>query len=332
MMKCTLLVLMTSLACSSVIGAELKAPDVTIFGRLSTAFTKATGSDIGLYDGADTGYGGSRLGFKGSEKIAEGRYVDFMVETGFDTSEGGYTGGAEFGGRQTYIGIRDETWGMARFGRQYKLAHIHEDTYAPIGTDYGDAGAYILSGYIAGGVRQNNAYAYFSTEISGFSIYYLSATKEDSSDAASDDKGNYKTPYSGMLNYKIGKFSASYTFTKNNTDGTHTINQMGALYDFNYFKVMGTYEIDNNQKGGKDSYAFGFKVPVNSWMLKLQYGEDKNNGRISKSTGLSVPTRRQIAFATEYNFTDRFQAYGAISQLKPYAGTMQYTLGLGYNF
>ncbi|WP_027796345.1 porin [Paraburkholderia acidipaludis] len=62
---------------------------------------------------------GSRFGLKGNEDLGSGYSAIFLLENGFDASNGALGQGQRLFGRQAYVGLASQQYGTLTFGRQY---------------------------------------------------------------------------------------------------------------------------------------------------------------------------------------------------------------------
>jgi predicted porin len=90
--------------------------------------------DIGIkYDNSATGSGtwsessgnrlGSRIGFRGTEQLADGLRVAFTLESGFNPDDGTLNNGGRLWGRQAWVGLEGR-FGSAYLGRQYSSTYL----------------------------------------------------------------------------------------------------------------------------------------------------------------------------------------------------------------
>lgn len=85
---------------------------------------------------------GSRLGLRGTEDLGGGLSALFVLENGFTTNNGKLAQGGDLFGRQAFVGLSSQKFGMLTLGRQYdsssttqvssRLERNGDHTMAPI--------------------------------------------------------------------------------------------------------------------------------------------------------------------------------------------------------
>ncbi|WP_408404167.1 porin [Paraburkholderia aspalathi] len=114
---------------------------------------------------------GSRWGLKGREDLGGGNAAVFVLENGFDINTGALGQGGRMFGRQAFVGISSNSYGMLTLGRQYDSVVTSLGEFA-VGDQWG--------GYITAHpgdldnfnntIRTNNAIKYTSVSYGGFSF------------------------------------------------------------------------------------------------------------------------------------------------------------------
>jgi predicted porin len=114
---------------------------------------------------------GSRWGFKGKEDLGGGNAAIFVLENGFDINTGALGQGGRMFGRQAFVGLSSDRYGMLTLGRQY------DSVVTSLGEfNVGDQwGGYITAhpgdlDNFNNTVRANNAVKYTSTNYGGLSF------------------------------------------------------------------------------------------------------------------------------------------------------------------
>ncbi|MQQ99697.1 porin [Glaciimonas soli] len=109
----------------------------------------------------------NRLGFRGREDLGGGNQAIFVLENGFDVGTGTISQGGVLFGRQAYVGLKSNDYGMITFGRQYDFMVDLVPYSAPAS---GNAGLYAFHlGDIdrLGGERLNNSVKYRTPDYNG---------------------------------------------------------------------------------------------------------------------------------------------------------------------
>lgn len=168
----------------SIAGAAAAQGSVTLYGIVDAGVTyrsnERTGN-VGAYQGhSDVGVtsgnlSGSRWGLKGKEELGNGLAAIFLLEDGFDISNGTAGQGGRLFGRQAFAGLADQRYGSLTMGRQYTSLDDFVGPVAPVSA-IGGFGAH--PGDIDDldqTTRVNNSIKYTSANYSGFTFGALYA-------------------------------------------------------------------------------------------------------------------------------------------------------------
>ncbi|TFL13838.1 porin [Pusillimonas caeni] len=159
-------------------GAAQAETSVTLYGRVDGGIGyqqfKGTNPTTGeSFKGSNTGMangvmGGNRWGLKGAEDLGEGLQAVFVLENGFNLSDGTQSDGMF--GRQATLGLKSSSWGQLDFGRQTTVASKYlAGVASPFGPDWGQAS--VGSAFSAlNSVRYNNMIMYQTPKFSGFQL------------------------------------------------------------------------------------------------------------------------------------------------------------------
>lgn len=96
---------------------------VQVYGLIDTSIQSVNNQAKGagtLTSVSSGDQAGSRIGFKGSEDLGNGKKAIFVLESGFDSSNGNQ-GQSRFIGRQAFVGLSDKSLGQLTLGRQATL-------------------------------------------------------------------------------------------------------------------------------------------------------------------------------------------------------------------
>ncbi|CAE6785222.1 Outer membrane porin protein [Paraburkholderia nemoris] len=115
-----------SLALLGVTGMAHAQSSVTLYGLIDESIqyvhnTTATpgGANKNLVAMYAGNLQGDRFGLKGTEDLGGGLKAIFQLENGFDVNTGKLGQGNRMFGRQAYVGLTGDQWGMVTLGRQY---------------------------------------------------------------------------------------------------------------------------------------------------------------------------------------------------------------------
>ena len=178
-----------AVAALSAMAASAMAANVTVYGKLDQGFqvnsVKADGMDRETTFSATSGISsGSRWGLKGTEEIADGYTVGFVLESGFDSYTGKSGQGSRLFGRDAFLTV-GTPFGQLTLGRTGMLSDgctgdIIAGQSSPFGTSYGIAAATKNTfGDVLGG-RTDRAVRYVSPKFAGaqFHAEYANMTGE----------------------------------------------------------------------------------------------------------------------------------------------------------
>lgn len=309
-------------------GAAFAQSSVTLYGRVDTNVSRATGTTTQVADGAAYGAGASRFGFKGTEDLGGGLKAAFIIETGLnaDNADGAPVNN-KIGGRESSVALSSNDFGGVKAGRYQTNANLHAAAYSAFATDYGFAsGTKILGNQ---GARQNNQISYISPSIlGGLQLTATRGTKEADTTAAGGTAGAnlFNNPISLRANYTNGPLAAGVVASQGGSKATSkTVFGAGASYNFGPATALLAAEADNNQVGGKNAVAVGVKANVGPALVRATVGKDKAGAAADVT---------QVAFGADYALSKRTALYAVYARTKPENGvaTKQATFGVGHNF
>jgi predicted porin len=161
-------------------------------------------------------WGGSRFGFKGVEDLGGGTKALFQLESGYNIDTGGQQYTNALFGRQAWVGLSNQTYGMLQAGRQYTAYYTLLSPYSPTTWLTGFAGAHpgdldsLDTVY-----RADNSLVYTSPKIYGLTF---SGSYSFGGVAGSVNQGS---TWSGGLLYQNGPIglAAGFMRVNNSTPG-----------------------------------------------------------------------------------------------------------------
>lgn len=331
------LIAMAVLAAAS--GAAMAQSSVTLFGIVDAGLFLGRGSVADRSSMGNSGYNGSRLGFRGVEDLGGGMKAGFWLEAGLanDDGQGAATNsnnqatgaGAAVAGRQGLTFNRRSTvsvgggWGELRLGRDYTPQFWNHTVYDPFGTN-GTGTSHVLNGSIGGPttVRSSNGFTYLwghdfnatSTRDSGGSFHAMVQTYlgENASNVANKKDGNG----SGLrVGYNGGPLSVALGLsqTKYLTGNISTTNLAGA-YDLGVAKLMGMYDRDRVKGGltGK-GYLVGATVPMGGNAIRVSLSSYKTNAA-------GTPKANKFALGYVHNLSKRTALYATVARVSNKGG------------
>ncbi|WP_019447623.1 porin [Cupriavidus sp. BIS7] len=336
-MKKTILALAAVSAC----GAAEAQSSVTLYGvadvnveyvnhvgvvpQASNGFNPGQGGKVFREDAG--GYSGSRWGLRGTEDLGGGMKSVFVLESGFNSDNGGMQQGGRLFGRQAYVGL-DTAYGQFTFGRQYHSLFLTLANFAP--ARY--ATQYEPVGVIAGAnFREDNVAKYTGvfgpfTAMAHWSFGAgIALPQVDPAVPAAGGNGEVPgqfrrdSAYGAGLTYLAERFGVAIGYDQwNPTIGTGSATFKKAAVMASYAingtaKVMGGYRWGQNkdQNGTlmlrDDFYWVGGQYRFSSaldFTLEYDYQNIKNLGG-----NANVANPWQIALIADYTLSKRTDIY-----------------------
>ncbi len=277
-MKKTLLAAALAVGFAGVAQAETS---VTLYGIVDTGFaynrdqttfndagqigrTKAT--TVGTYEGAARGQAGSRWGLRGVEDLGNGLRVQFMLEAGFNSTNGGDHMANRIFSRQAWVGLAGDSWGSVRFGRQHNVGTEYMlGMIDPFGGGFGRANGGDSFRAINTN-RMDNTVRYDTPNFSGFQFgmaySFNHAAPQNAKISGMDDTNDRAV--SAAVRYVNGPIGVALTYDQMkrsaNTgyaDTTRRQWNLGLAYDFEVVKVSAAFgQTRNGDWGGGRNSGF----------------------------------------------------------------------------
>ncbi len=257
-------------------GAFAAENNVTLYGIIDLGLVHDSGSIAGVPTSGsssrlDSGVAaGDRIGIKGTEDLGGGLKTNFVAETGFcaDTTVNGYcTGANNFMGRQAWLNLSGN-FGTVQAGRQYVPEFLM--ILAPIDPfgmgSAGQAGNLFNPGVSAGNPRANNAVAYITPDMGGFTGVYAHSFGEVTNNSKSGAADTVAGSYANGPLYVAASYITANDAAGNSGDGLKT-SDVGASYDFGVAKLRGMYQVTKNSPNGitttdASNWMIGASVPM----------------------------------------------------------------------
>jgi predicted porin len=295
---------------------------VTVYGRLNvTAESQKSGGGKRV---TELNNNSSRIGFKGNEDLGGGMNAGFVIEHGFDPTDG--TAASTFWGRESTVYLGGG-WGKVNLGRMaasesyfatvdYVSMHNHDT-----GTSSDALAAFIATGQF------KNAVGYYSPNMGGFNFSVQTAEKVNPT-------GN--RPLGLAANYDAGPLHLGFGMEKFGSGKSFNLRglyEMGALTFGGYIeRATGEYNGNANPdsaKGNALRLAVKYSVGASDFHL--------NGGRVSSTTnnGSGRLNGSQYTLGYNYNLSKRTKVYTYYTNLN-LTGTASdfnsFALGVRHNF
>jgi general bacterial porin, GBP family len=313
-MKATKLLSATALVLGFAATVQAQS-SVTLYGILDGGIRYQTVSVQNQNSASNFGaaYGvqsGNRFGLRGVEDIGGGNRITFTLENGFDLGNGSIGQSGRLFGRQSWLGIENNAWGLARIGRQYNLATDYFGAVDPFSQGFGQANIGAAFG-AANTLRMSNAIKYQSPTMAGFKVGAAYSFANGMSNTAIDNRtavvgsSNYNFESNNNVrqlslgaNYANGPVYAALSYDKIYAPST-AISQsnpsswnLGGAYDLKVVKLSAAYgQTRGGYILGQGNGATGAGANLNGNPANAN-GEvifDQNMGYNSYLLGATVP-------------------------------------------
>jgi len=350
-MKKSLLALAVLGAFTSIASAQ---SSVTLYGRIdqnvtlqdpgrnasATAGGHAGSTVVKLNDGLINGFGGSRLGFRGTEDLGDGLKAFFTVEAGIAPDTGNAGGsttlnptGNSFFNRSAFVGLSHATLGEIRLGRQETLSRENDVKINDISGDnqfsmvenletatdkFGKGTRPLFQNF---GTRVDNGIRYTTPVFSGFQASAIVGLGErlvvDTKDPLTGlvTSTNKAANYRGLsVVYAAGPLALDVIYEDLRggvvTHGDYNnVITVGGSYDFGLAKVASAYQHTANYGSQFAATTYIKGTDINSW-----------------NVGVAVPINA-FTFKVQYTGSTIDPSGGAASLYQSkYGASLQYAL------
>ena len=258
------------------VAALAETSNVIIYGTADASFDMTNNGDVsGGASGTSVNKissNTSKIGFKGEEDLGDGLKAIWQVESEIDldgTTATGATGALGFGGRNTFAGLKNDSWGSLILGRHdtpYKTSDRRLDLF---GDHIADNRALMGGGMGRGSAdvkgfdkRAADTVVYNSPVMSGFKVIagYVAGAENATLSTQSKGKilsvaGTYDVaPFYGVLAYQKNNYGTAgigTVLTANGAtkDTSEKAWKLGGGYKVDQFAVNAVYEKTNDDFG-----------------------------------------------------------------------------------
>jgi predicted porin len=326
-------------------GAASAQSSVTIYGVVDASVARFDNGGDSVTRLDDGNNAASRIGFKGVENLGNGLKAEFVLENGYDVSNGdskSNNGTVGAFSRLAYVGLGGE-FGTIRLGRQNSQIKTALNDIDPFGTG-GMVNA--INFFTGGGIpeRVSNQITYTSLNMSGFSGSVGYTFGEVPGDTSANNAWGAQFGYAnGPLNVQFGYNTQNKTAAGNDNDTD--IIMLGATYDFGGFKLHGAYgQQKAEQSAGDDikvkSALVGVTVPFGASKIRGEYirnnddrdGYDSNLWALSYTYSLSKRTTLYATYARTGNDDNSKLAFGSSPAAVAGENASGVAIGIQHNF
>ena len=331
-----------AVAALSAMAASAMAANVTVYGKIDQGLQIQSQKTDGLdrtttWQGVSGVSSGSRWGLKGTEEIADGYTVGFVLESGFDGMTGKSGQGSSLFGRDAFVTL-GTPFGSLTVGRTGMLSDgctgdIVSGPASPFGTSYGIAAATTTSFVGLGETRTDRAVRYVSPKFAGVQFHAEYANMNGEATAST------KKRYGGVgVSYANGPFYAAIAAetikqAAGVTADDPQIYSIAANYDFGVAKVFGGYQYAKDSVWGGEKLnagTLGVSAPVagGTVMASIAYAKGDNDRKLT--TG-AIGYKYSLSKRT-YIYTDLAYAQEDAATTEVTTKTTQFNVGLCHNF
>jgi predicted porin len=308
-------------AAPTVYGKAFLSLDVQDGNDAAKAINPATGKSD-LETRSQLNSTGSRIGFKGSEKLSREIDLLYQLEYGVHVDQDkNKDGEGQFLARDTYLGLAHKRFGTAVAGR---LTAIDDYiNYANVTKGGVVGGDNVLATF--DGPRANNAFAYFSPSYNGLQFMGMYVLDEGNKTTDSLDRDAFGigvkyepngAPYMGGLTYiragedqQVARVSGAYALNQQLT--------LGGLYQYTDWDAK-------SKKENAFTVSGKYKIAQTPWTTYAQLDfVDNRDGADAE--------RQRLALGGEYNFNKSTigHLYGAYLQDKATGTPTEKAYGVG---
>ena len=341
-----------AVAALSAMAASAMAANVTLYGKIDQGFqvqSQKKGNDdrTTTWKGVSGISSGSRWGLKGTEQLADGYTVGFVLESGFDGMNG--SGNNAFN-RDAFLTL-NTPFGMLTVGRTGKLSDgntgdIIAGQASPFGTSYKLAASTNTTFVGFNNDRTDRALRYVSPKFAGFQVHaeyanmtYQVPAKEPRWEGETVDKvgdtASTKKRYGGIgVSYANGPFYAAVTAETIRLPASDAAKNpqaygFAANYDFGVAKVFAGYQYakESAKWGDLNAGTLGVSAPVAGGTVMASVAYAKGDDSHSLTSG---------ALGYKYSLSKRTYVYTdlAYAQEKKDSKTKttEFNMGICHNF
>jgi predicted porin len=305
LMKVRLLALTMMTAFAAAASAQ---PDIDVYGVADAALTyyrtDVTGRRVSLDDGI--GSGGSRLGFRGAEKLSAGLSAIFQLENGFSIDTGAAKQGGRIFGRQAWVGVTGD-FGTVRLGRQWTPLFLAVDAIDPFNNVLAGDATYWLGGNIfAIDLRMDNtiSYAISAGSVSGEVAYGVGEVAGNTS--ANRQIGGRLGYLQGPLNIVL----SHHNINNATATGAAKATVLGGTYNFGPAIAHLGYSVGKNNAGAvitadERTALVGVSIPTGVGRVMASYirRDDRtsaNRDSTQVAVGYIYPVSKRTSLYSSY--------------------------------
>ena len=347
-----------AVAALSAMAASAMAANVTLYGKIDQGFQvqskKVDGKDRDTtWKGVSGISSGSRWGLKGTEQIADGYTVGFVLESGFDGMDAKFGDEERLFNRDAFLTL-NTPFGMLTVGRTGKLSDgntgdIIAGKASPFGTSYKLASSTKTTFVGFNTDRTDRAVRYVSPKFAGFQVHaeYANMTYQVPAETPRwtgetvdkvGDTASTKKRYGGIgVSYANGPFYAAVTAETIRLPASDAAKDpqaygFAANYDFGVAKVFAGYQYakESAKWGDLNAGTLGVSAPVAGGTVMASVAYAKGDDSHSLTSG-ALGYKYSLSKRT-YLYTDVAYAQEKAATTKKKTKTTEFNVGICHNF
>lgn len=296
-----------SLAVAGAFASVASAADLTLYGTVDTglsyksidwdgahSYKNKGGDSFSMDSGINSA---SRFGLKGNEEIAEGVFVGFVIENGFDSDTGAKSDDKRFFNRESQLFIKSSQLGTLSMGRVGTLVSDNgsyglTDALSPFASGWSNIGSQTMVFATEAG-RRDNTVTYKSPMIAGVNFYAQYAMGDRNENKTNAEGGRYSAFGLTYQQENLGAVFVIDYLDKDSSQVRHGKDAVTVTAGVNYTCPGATsylgaqYFSDVDEVGGSD---YGFKLP--NGVTGKSYGDITGYGVVA---GVDVPAMGGVA-------------------------------------
>lgn len=317
--------------------------NVTVYGQAAVSYeSMSNGTTAAGVAGTTTSQVSSnvtKLGFKGAEDLGDGLSAIWQIEQQLDidnsaTNANGAAAKSSFATRNTYAGLKGESWGTVLLGRYdtpYKIATRGLDVFADTAADNRTLMGGSTSAGKGGGTmdaRPTDVVNYTSPAMGGFTVAAAYVAGAETASLSTETKGSawslagmYNAgPINASLAYQAFDYGSAgtgqYAGTANNK---FTATKLGGGYKMDALQLNAVYERTSytNASGvvdtiGRTDWYLAGKYSFGSDAIKLAYAKASNSNNLGAGVANGA---KQISVGYDHNLSKRTYVYALYSKV-----------------
>ncbi|HEY1995890.1 porin [Paraburkholderia sp.] len=288
---------------------------VTLYGLLDAGISYTNNVRVGTNEGSGNValsngiMQSNRWGLKGAEDLGDGLKAIFVLEDGFNLTNGKMGQGGRLFGRNAFVGLTSNSLGSVTLGRQNEfmydyVGHLAFEDFGGVG---GNIFAHVMDNdNMLGTFRVNNAVKYSSLNYNGLSFGALYGFSNEAGGFANNRAYSFGAQYShGPINAALG-----YTQVNNSLNALGQTSNTGGAVDSDSSTADAPFTAERQRSfGGGLNYTFG---PANIGFVITDTKLNNATGFSAGSATLTAANAASVHF-TNYEVNAHYNVTPALT-------------------